>query len=382
MEKYYQKLIFISALICFQTRAFSQTWVAVPDPNFASYLASNFPSATTTIDGVFHINADDSQVKSRNSIAVICDQITDLTGLEVFTGLEMLICSGNQISFLPELPSSLKYLSCQDNRLTTLPELPQSLIHLTCYLNQIQELPVLPETLVSLDCGNNQLHVLPPIPANLEYLSCYNNHLTALPELPITLKSLWCSSNQISSIPTLPISLTTLFCNGNLLQTLPDLPLNLGNLACNDNSLYCLPEFPISLTTINISNNPFMCLPNHLAIMNDVELNTPICYNNDLQNNPNACLSLDSSDFNIASGVDKFEIYPNPSNGTFLIEFESAKSREIIVTDLVGHVVHSQNCSGTNQSMILDNLSAGIYNLTIRNENGSIVTKRILIQGQ
>ena len=64
-----------------------------------------------------------------------------------------------------------------------------------------------------LDCSYNQLTSLPDLPTSLTKLHCFHNQLTSLPNLPASLTTLWCHENQLTSLPDLPTSLTTLECS-------------------------------------------------------------------------------------------------------------------------------------------------------------------------
>jgi len=66
--------------------------------------------------------------------------------------IELLNCSSNQLTQLPQLPSNLKKLYCGFNQLTELPLLPNSLIHLYCENNKLTQLPQLPDNLIELYC--------------------------------------------------------------------------------------------------------------------------------------------------------------------------------------------------------------------------------------
>jgi Leucine-rich repeat (LRR) protein len=121
-----------------------------------------------------------------------------------------LLCQGNELTALPELPANLTELNCNSNQLTTLPELPASLTELYCAHNQLVALTELPPSLTLITCGGNQLTFLPELPANLTDLHCGDNQLSALPELPASLTELYCAHNQLTTLPVLPTSLTTL----------------------------------------------------------------------------------------------------------------------------------------------------------------------------
>jgi len=106
-----------------------------------------------------------------------------------------------------------------------------------------------------LHCSNNQLTHLPNLPSTLKCLNCSNNKLKHLPTLPFTLTYLCCNKNQLTQLPTLPSTLTDLYCSYNQLTQLPTLPSTLRELFCNFNQLTQLPPLPSTLTCLNFHNN-------------------------------------------------------------------------------------------------------------------------------
>lgn len=259
----------------------AQNWVAVPDANFANFLANNFTNATSVISGTLHIDASHSQVLSTTSLTVSNMNISDLTGLNAFANLLQLNCSGNllqtipplppmlanlscnnnQLGALPQLPSTLVILSCSQNALTYLPPLPTGLTTLYCSYNQLLELPALPSSLTNWNCSHNQLSFLPPLPPNITSVPCYNNLLTALPELPPNLNTLNCAHNLLQSLPTLPNSIQGVDFSYNQLTSLPALPTSIINFNCNFNPLTSLPELPASMISMYCHNNLLTSLP-------------------------------------------------------------------------------------------------------------------------
>ncbi|MDW8417878.1 MAG: T9SS type A sorting domain-containing protein [Chitinophagales bacterium] len=269
----------------------------VPDPAFRAYLQANFSSCMPYPDS---INVPCASAYS-GTINVSNLGIQSLEGIQAFSNLSVLICSSNQLTSLPVLPSTLWWLDCSGNQLTNLPALPGSMQKLYCnnnqltnlptlpaYLldlicsynqltnlpslpgslerikcnnNQLTSLPVLPNSLITLDCSNNQLAGLPNLPVNIVYLSCYNNQLTSLPALPGLLKTLDCSNNQITNLPNLPIGLENLYCDYNQLTSLPALSDSLQQLFCNFNQLTSLPSLPDGLWKLYCSNNQLTNLP-------------------------------------------------------------------------------------------------------------------------
>ncbi|HXB13950.1 MAG TPA: T9SS type A sorting domain-containing protein, partial [Bacteroidia bacterium] len=70
-------------------------------------------------------------------------------------------------------------------------------------------------------------------------------------------------------------------------------------------------------------------------------------------------------------------IYPNPSNGNFVIETNTTDIQTLQVFDINGKVVLSQTISGT-ATIDASNLNEGIYNISIINSQ-SLVNKKMII---
>ena len=118
--------------------------------------------------------------------------------------------------------------------LDLLQNLPADTTVLRCIGLGLTELPPnLPPGLQVLDCSDNQITNLPDLPPGLRILDCILNRLTYLPDLPSGLRILYCSGNHFTHLPNLPMNLRTLHCLGNQLTYLPDLPMKLTSLICN-----------------------------------------------------------------------------------------------------------------------------------------------------
>ena len=132
-------------------------------------------------------------------------ELTDLSGIEWFTGLEVLNCSDNRLTELDLSHNpTLEELYCYGNQLRSL-DLSQNtaLIRLYCYNNQLTE----------LDVSYNP---------QLKYLQCYKNQLKELELSQNTvLKWLDCSENRLTELDlSHNTALTTLSCGGNQLRLL------------------------------------------------------------------------------------------------------------------------------------------------------------------
>lgn len=79
-----------------------------------------------------------------------------------------------------------------------------------------------------------------------------------------------------------------------------------------------------------------------------------------------------------------FTVYPNPSKGSFNIEFkELTNSYSIEVFDVAGQVIYDNNFelhSSLVQTINLENVTSGIYFINIKSDTGAIATKKIVIK--
>ena len=110
--------------------------------------------------------------------------ITSLAGIEYFTNLVTLDCSGNQLTTLDVTKlTNLELLDCRGNQLTTLDVTKLTkLMFLVCNDNQLTALDVTGLTsLTDLECNGNQLVSLDVSTLKeLQILWCHGNKMTAL----------------------------------------------------------------------------------------------------------------------------------------------------------------------------------------------------------
>lgn len=112
----------------------------------------------------------------------------------------------------------------------------------------------------------------------------------------------------------------------------------------------------------------------------------PVCVtaHNNCGDSPEKCLDI-FCDITENIGIEKFNIYPNPSDGMFLIEMEIAKSQDITIKvfDVIGHVVYQNSIhdfSGQYSKLIdISKNAKGTYNLQITTGEGA-VNRKIVIQ--
>ncbi len=217
--------------------------VNIPDANFKAALVAN-ASINTNMDA--EIQVSEASVFS-GAINVSQLYITDLTGIETFTVLTNLNCSGNQLTSVNvSANSALTNLNCSGNQ------------------NQLTNLNVTGCTaLTFLDCSGNFYYF-----TNLDVssctalttLNCAYNRLTSLNVSSCTtLTYLDCSNNQIAGLDVSSNSaLTYLDCSENCK---PPMMLPEGNFS---DYVYFLDSLDvtanIALTILKCNNNGLLSL--------------------------------------------------------------------------------------------------------------------------
>ena len=128
-------------------------YTSIPDQNFEQALI-NF-GYDDVIDGKLLT----ANINSVDSLSLERKNISDLIGVEAFTGLKYLNCNDNQLTSLDvSKNTALTYLDCSENQLTNLDvSANTALTKLRCFENQLTSLDVSQNTaLIGLDCSGNQ----------------------------------------------------------------------------------------------------------------------------------------------------------------------------------------------------------------------------------
>ena len=165
-------VIFLAS--CSNTKAV----VLIPDLNFEKALIK--AGLDDKEDGKLTITDSITKTTSLN-ISIpkgAPSDIKSLVGIEWFTSLTHLNCSGNQLTTLDvSKNTSLTNLNCYGNQLTTLDVSNTSLTNLYCRDNQLTTLDVSKNiSLTNLDCINNKMNGLDISRCSeLTQLQCDNN---------------------------------------------------------------------------------------------------------------------------------------------------------------------------------------------------------------
>ena len=269
---------------------------------------------TKESDGTVKLTPENRQkIRAVTELSIHHAYLSDLGGIEYFTGLTYLNCGGNWLTTLDVTKNTaLTYLNCGSNQLTTLDVSKNTaLTYLNCGGNWLTTLDVTKNTaLTELYCYNTNLTTL-DVSKNtaLTKLSCHTTKLTTLDVTKNTaLKELLCA---LSNLTTLDVSkntaLTELYCNNTNLTTL-DVTKNtaLTYLNCDSNQL----------TTLDVTKNTALtyldCDSNQLTTL-DVTKNTALT---ELYCGYNSLASLDIRSLSRLSDFWCFE--QKSSDGSFL----------------------------------------------------------------
>ena len=230
------------------------TYCNIPDANFFAALQAAHPGFTyvgttvldTDVAALTVLNLQSTTSPNPNGIA-------DMTGIECFTGLQILNISDNQITSLNlQSNTALTQLSCGTNQISSI-DVTQNvnLTSLTAFNNLLTTIDVSNNTaLTDLWVQNNQLTTIDvtllPLMQNLQVNS---NQLTSLDvsSNPV-LESLWSGLNLYTTIDVSNnVSLKNLGVSNTLITSI-DLSLNI--------ILETLQIFSNDITCIDLSNNP------------------------------------------------------------------------------------------------------------------------------
>ena len=154
--------------------------------------------------------ANYEQIKKIKFLFINNNNISSISNeLKIFTDLEVLDISWNNIDTIGYVPSKIKEFVCHNNKLSELPHL-NNIEKIDCSHNYIKSIFTY-NNLDELICFNNEITHLNEF-ANLKKLICKNNPLTSINKQP-KLNYLECSftklSGQFSNMPALKF----LVCN-------------------------------------------------------------------------------------------------------------------------------------------------------------------------
>lgn len=223
--------------------------VAIPDANFKAALLGN-AAINTNADGEIQVS---EAVAYADSIKVQNLGIADLTGIEAFVSVPVILCSQNQLTSLTlNFNTQLAHLDCSNNHLISLEVTSNTALQsLNCNNNQLTNLDVsASDSLRVLFCAANLIDSIDVTSNNfLQVFRCNANHLTSLDVSNNTaLLELNCSNNNLSNLDvSTNLLLNYLACSNNSISALS---------VANNPLLYYLNCGANQLSTIDVTNNP------------------------------------------------------------------------------------------------------------------------------
>jgi Leucine-rich repeat (LRR) protein len=252
-----KKLLLI--LLCLPMIGFGQQ-TYVPDDNFENYLENNGMGDGIALNDYVYTSAIDTAT----NLYVSNQSISDLTGIEEFSNLEVLDCQANQLTNIDiSSNQNLWKIITTNNPLGTLDvQSNYGLIELYCAYNQLSSLDLSNNSALEfLQCEGNNLNSLDVSNSYLLwFLDCEDNNLTSLnlssnPKI----EELDCAMNQIEELDFSNNSLLEkLNCSDNQLTELNikngyNINITLFNSTYNT-SLSCIEVDNANWSTINLTN--------------------------------------------------------------------------------------------------------------------------------
>lgn len=344
-------------------------YTAIPDPNFETTLA------------IYDDIPGDNQVPTAN-ISVVTElnvrfsNISDLTGIEAFTSLEILECFGNQLTFLNISANlNLRELYCDSNQLTTLDVSANDVLRtLWCQFNLLTNLTLNgADGLEEVFCIGNQLTTLDvtgvPI---LQLLYCPGNMLT---DLQIgtnpNLTELYFNNNSLTNIDISGLtSLSIVWCYNNQLTSLDvtNAP-NLSQLRCYNNQINgsLLLNGLANLSSFDGTNNPNLsCIQVDDEAAANAGTGIYAAWLKDAVAGYSENCVLSSPDFSTQTAT----LYPNPARETVTLSFSAGKQLERVwLYDLQGRTV----LEATTNTVDVSELPDGLYLVSAKAVGGSKV---------
>ncbi|MFT4602057.1 MAG: hypothetical protein ACI857_002243 [Arenicella sp.] len=367
------KYLYFSFLLAIASHSnFAQTTL-IPDVNFEQALIDQGYDTGPANGSVFT-----DSINTLTNVNLNGKSISDLSGIEDFTAVDILDCSNNQLSALDVSNNLLLHgLVCFSNQLTTL-DLSNNtdLIGFDCSYNQITSLDLSTNiNLTSIVCAGNDIPSLDisSLP-ELAYIDCAFNNLTSIDfsQAPFLIHVEISSNN----IPTLDFSnnpdLNLLYCDSNGLTDInvsQNTKLRYLNCVVNDitsldvtncDSLRYLYFTDNQLTQIDVSQNPnlrdFFCEGNQIEMLNfenNIMLNWIVCNDNKLK-----CLKAKNGFNNDMFGIVSFN---NPNLNC--IEVDDPMYAALNWQNVASNAIYSGDCG---ESCIMgfekkEELSISIY---------------------
>ena len=323
-----KKLFFSFGILAGTVSFMNAQNVYIPDANFKAYLVSS-PGINTNGDSEISVSEAEAFT---GGLACYNKNIANLTGVEAFVNVTMILCYRNQLTSIDiSKNTALKQLVCDQNQLTSLDVSKNTALEsLSFAINKLTNIDIIKNTnLITLDCQANLLTSL-DTSKNILLQTIYShyNKLTSLDLSKNTvLKNLWCFNNQLTTL----------------------------NVKIGNNAL---------LTTMTAQNNPNLTC---IQVDNITNANSYSGWNKDAT--ANYTIDLETCRLSVDTS-EKVELsfFPNPVKDILTIK-TNEKLIETKIYNIQGNLI---NHSPTpNKTLNLNHLKKGIYIIEVKTDKGS-----------
>jgi hypothetical protein len=133
------------------------------------------------------------------------------------------------------------------------------------------------------------------------------------------------------------------------------------------------PAFTTYSATANwrVDGTGFNCNPTLRLAGGNSPMAARVVSHSNSNNNRTAGIKL------VTGSVEQVQLYPNPNNGSFIIETNATEKQTIQIFDVTGKIVLTQYCNGK-ASIDAGSLNEGVYNISIIGSE-AVVNKRMVI---
>lgn len=226
-------------------------YVTINDAGFVNWLTSNYPSCMSGNQ----MDTTCTDITSAGWVSISGYTINDLDGLQYFDALSTFICMNNSVSNIPYLPQpNIIQYKVANNNLTSIPNLPSTVINLDIRQNNLTSIPALPSGLQEYLGGDNPNLPLPTFPTTITVLDISDNNLSSFPALWPGITNLSIGGNPAATLPPMPPNLEVLRINNQGLTQLPPLPNTITNLEAQFNDFTVVNSFPPNVEWLNLTN--------------------------------------------------------------------------------------------------------------------------------
>jgi hypothetical protein len=74
----------------------------------------------------------------------------------------------------------------------------------------------------------------------------------------------------------------------------------------------------------------------------------------------------------------QFNLYPNPTDGVFVIELEENSKYDVTVIDILGKTVYTSSINNMSTTIDLSGFDKGVYTVELKDENSKYTEKLIV----